>query len=81
MKYKLELIELQSRESLKTYHREHAVFKFYKKLHSFNKFDEIVDLARKVLCMWRSTYSCEQFFSDMKSIKTPDRNRLNDNLF
>ena len=77
-KYQLELIELQSREGLKTFHREHTLPLFYKKLHSFNEFNEIVNLSRKLLCMWGSTYCCEQFFSCMKNIKTAERNRLTD---
>lgn len=77
-KYQLELIELQSRESLKTYHREHSLLEFYKEVHSFNEFDQIANLSRKLLCMWGSTYCCEQFFSCMKNIKTAERNRLSD---
>ena len=46
--YQLELIELQSREGLKTFHREHTLPLFYKKLHSFNEFNEIVNLSRKL---------------------------------
>ena len=76
--YQLELIELQSRESLKTFHREHPLPLFYKKLHLFNEFNQIVNLSRKLLCMWGSTYCCEQFFSCMKNIKTAERNRLTD---
>ena len=60
---------------LKTFHREHTLPLFYKKLQSFN---EIVNLSRKLLCMWGSTYCCEQFFSCMKNIKTAERNRLTD---
>ena len=73
--YQLELIELQSRECLKTFHK---LTLFYKKLHSFNEFNEIVNLSRKLLCMWGSTYCYEQFFSCMKNIKTAERNRLTD---
>ena len=74
----LELIELQSRESLKTFHREHALPLFYKKLHSYNEFNKIVNLSRKLLSMWGSTYFCEQLFSSMKNIKIAERNRLTD---
>ncbi|XP_014774791.1 general transcription factor II-I repeat domain-containing protein 2 [Octopus bimaculoides] len=51
VKYQLELIELQSSESLKTYHREYSLFVFYKKLHSFNEFDQFANLGTKLLCM------------------------------
>ena len=53
-------------------------FEFYKELHSFNEFDQIANFSRKLLCMWGSTYCCEQFFSCMKNIKTAERNRLSD---
>ena len=76
--YQHELIELQCREDLKTFHREHTVFFFYKKLHSFNEFNQIVNLSKTLLCMLGSTYCCEQFFSCMKDIKTAERNRLTD---
>ena len=63
VEYQLELIELQSREGLKTFHRENTLPLFYKKLHSLkNEFNQILNLSRKLLCMWGSTYSCEQFF-------------------
>ena len=63
VEYQLELIELQSWEGLKTFHRENTLPLFYKKLHSLkNKSNQILNLSRKLLCMWRSTYSCEQFF-------------------
>ncbi|XP_014780231.1 EPM2A-interacting protein 1-like [Octopus bimaculoides] len=71
-KYQLELIEDQSRESLKIY------LDFYKKLHSFNELYQIANLARKLLCTWNSTYCCEQFFSSMENIKTAKRNKLSD---
>ena len=79
VEYQLQLIELQSREGLKTFHRENTLPLFYKKLHSLkNEFNQIPNLSRKLLCMWGSTYSCEQFFSSMKNIKTAERNRLTD---
>ena len=31
-----------------------------------------------LVCMWGSTYCCEQIFSSMKNIKTAERNRLTD---
>jgi hypothetical protein len=46
-KYQLELIELQSRESLRTYHREHSLHEFYIELHSFDEFAEIIGLSKK----------------------------------
>ena len=62
VEYQLELIELQSREGLKTFHRENTLRLFYKKLHSLkNEFNQILNLSRKLLCMWGSTYSCELF--------------------
>uniref|UniRef100_H2YNB8 Uncharacterized protein n=1 Tax=Ciona savignyi TaxID=51511 RepID=H2YNB8_CIOSA len=76
--FQLELIELQSRESLKTYHREHTLPLFYKELHLCNEFNQLVKLSRKLMCMWGSTYCCEQVFSSMKNIKTAERNRLTD---
>ena len=79
MEYQLELIELQSGEGLNTFHRENTLPLFYKKLHFLkNEFNQILNISKKLLCMWGSTYSCEQFFSSMKKIKTAERNRLTD---
>ena len=79
VEYQLELIELQSWEGLKTFYRENTLILFYKKLHSLkNEFNQILNLFRKLLCMWGSIFSCEQFFSSMKNIKTAERNRLTD---
>ena len=64
------MIELQSREGLKTFHRENTLPLYYKKMHSLkNEFNQIPNLSRKLLCMWGSTYSCEQFFSSIKTLK------------
>ena len=79
VEYQLELIELQRPEGLKTFHRENTLPLFYKKLHSLkNEFNQILNLSRKLLCMWGSTYPCEQFVSSMKNIKTAERKRLTD---
>ena len=79
VEHQLELIELQRRKGLKTFHRENTLSLFYKKLHSLkNEFNQILYLSRKLLCMWGSTYSCEQFFSSMKNIKTAEKKRLTD---
>ena len=79
MEYQLELIKLQSWESLKTFHRENTLPLFHTKLHSLkNEFNQNLNLSRKLLCMWGSTYSCEQFFSSMKNIKTAEKNLLTD---
>ena len=79
VEYQLELIELQSREGLKTFHKENTLPLFYKKLHSLkNEFNQILNFSRKLLCMWGSTYSCERFFSSMKNVKTAERNRPTD---
>ena len=45
-------------------------FLYFIKKYMFNEFNQIVNLFRKLLCMWGSTYCCEQFFSCMKNIKT-----------
>ena len=67
VEYQLKLIELKSRKGLKTFHRENTLPLFYKKLHSLkNEFNQILNLSRKLLCMWGSTYSCEQFFKHEK---------------
>ena len=79
MEYQLELIKLQSRESLKTFHRENTLPLFHTKLHSLkNEFNQNLNLSRKLLCLWGSTYSCEQSFSSMKNIKTAEKNMLTD---
>ena len=73
------VMALQRQEGLKTFHWENTLSVFYKKLHSLkNEFNEILNLSRKLLCLWGSTYSCKQFFSSMKNIKTAERKRLTD---
>ena len=48
-------------------------------MHSLeNEFNEILNLSKKLLYMWESTYSSEQFFSSTKNIKNAERNRLID---
>ena len=79
VEYQLELIELQSRKGLKTFLWENTLSLFYKTLHPLkNEFSQILNLSRKLLCMWESTYSCKQFFLSMKNIKTAKRKRLTD---
>ena len=76
----LEVIELQTSFVYKTKHRESSLLDFYKSLNSDN-YKNLVQLAKKTLSIFGSTYICEQTFSIMNMIKNKQRSSLsNENL-
>nr|CAI5857681.1 unnamed protein product [Callosobruchus analis] len=58
----LELIDLQCSDLHKEKHRDGNLLEFYKCLDK-NKFPNIIDTAQQILCLFGSTYICEQTFS------------------
>ena len=76
----LEVIELQALFVYKTKHRESSLLDFYRSLNS-DKYKNLVQLAKKTLSIFGSTYICEQTFSIMNMSKNKQRSSLsNENL-
>jgi hypothetical protein len=74
----MEIIELQSDESLKTaFHNGHNLVQFYSSLCE-KKFSKIKYFAKQMLSVFGSTYICEQTFSLMKYRKSKYASRLTD---
>ena len=67
--FQFELLDLQSNRELKTAHRENSLLDFYRKYLSH---------AMVYFSLFGSTYRCEQFFSQMKNVKTDRRSKLTD---
>ena len=79
--FQIELIDFQSNEFLKfKFQSDEVPLKdFYKKYVSeSNSFCNMVDHAKRIICMFGSTYMCEQLFSKMKFAKNKMRSRLTD---
>ncbi|KAJ8031811.1 General transcription factor II-I repeat domain-containing protein 2B [Holothuria leucospilota] len=77
----MELIELQSNDSLRSKNNADGVslLDFYRRyLMENNTFPHIVAHAKRVACMFGSTYVCEQFFLKLKYIKSRLRSRITD---
>ena len=69
----MELIELQSNEFYKSKFgaTRTSVIKFYKKyLNESKRFSNLIDQTKTFICMFGSTYMCEQLFSKTKCIKS-----------
>ena len=76
----LEVIELQASFVYKTKHRESSLLDFYRSLNS-DKYKNLVQLAKKTLSIFGSTYICEQTLSIMNMSKNKQRSSLsNENL-
>ena len=73
----MELIDLQVDNSLKRMFESKLLVEFYSSLHS-EKFQNLKKFARKILCLFASTYICEQTFSMMKVNKSENRSLLTD---
>ena len=58
----LKVIELQASSMCKTKHRESSLLDFYRSLNN-DKYKNLVQLAKKTLSIFGSTYICEQTFS------------------
>lgn len=74
----MEMIELQSSSDLRDAFKDNTILEFYKKYICPNKFPNIMQHACRVLSLFASTYTCEQFFSLMKLTKTKNRSCLKD---
>ena len=71
-KLQMELIDLQSDNSLKRMFESKTLVEFYSSLHS-DKFQNLKQFARKMFVLFGSTYICEQSFSIMKVNKSKNR--------
>ena len=58
------MIELQALSVFKTKHKESSLLDLYRNLNS-DKYKNFVQLAKKMLSIFGSTYLCEQTFSIM----------------
>ena len=76
----MELIDLQSDNTLKKVFESKPLIEFYASLHS-EKFKNLKRFARTMFVLFASTYICEQTFSTMKVNKSKNRSLLtNSNL-
>nr|CAI5851181.1 unnamed protein product [Callosobruchus analis] len=73
----LELIDLQCSDLHKEKHRDGNLLEFYKCLDK-NKFPNIIDTAQQILCLFGSTYFCEQTFSVLNLNKNDNSSMLTD---
>ncbi len=73
----MELVELQCDTLLKQKYAEVEISEFYTFL-SRERFPKLLTAAARIIAMFGSTYTCEQFFSCMKVNKTVLRSRLTD---
>ena len=84
----MELIDLQGDDLLKakfddlmqkTYQKNNVLIEFYQGLlQSAVACPNLLDHAKKMACMFGSTYVCEKLFSKMKYTKNKHRARLTD---
>lgn len=74
----MELIELQEDTHLKSKFEDVELSDFYGKYLAEEKYPHLRAFARKMICVFGSTYKCEQFFSMMKINKSKYRTRLTD---
>src|SRR5215469_16866118 len=73
----MELIDLQSDSILKEKFKEVNALTFYTQyFKSLDNYPELKKHAARILCMFGSTYLCEQMFSVMKINKNKHRTRL-----
>jgi len=72
--FELEIIDLQCDSDSKTKFALVTLDTFYR--YHFSGYSKVTSLATKVLCMFGTTYPCEQVFSVMNINKTKLRSRL-----
>lgn len=77
-KFQLELIDVQSNNSLKTAYVENDLLTFYQKYIKMETYPNLSKLAHQQIALFGSTYTCEQFFSRMKNVKSKKRTSLTD---
>ena len=73
----LELIDLQSNNVYKNNFNENSLTSFYSYLPE-KQFPNLKNFAKSIICIFSSTYLCEQTFSKMNFIKSKHRTRLTD---
>ena len=74
----MKIIELQSSDMLKAQFDSVPIANFYKEYVPKSTFPHLHDNARRVMCLFGSTYCCEQLFSKMNYTKNKLRNCLSD---
>lgn len=74
----MEIIELQSSNILKAKYDSVPIANFYKEYVQKPTYPHLYDNAKRVMCMFGSTYCCEQLFSKMNYTKNNLRTRLSD---
>ena len=74
----MEIIEPQSSDMSKAKFDSVPIANFYKEYVPISTYLHLHDNAKRVMCMFGSTYCCEQIFSKMNYTKNKLRNRLSD---
>lgn len=74
----MELIDIQANNELRAKFDSESLDQFYRKYLDDEHFPALFTLAKKMACIFGSTYRCEQLFSQMNLMKTKLRSRLND---
>ena len=75
----MELVDLQCNDLLRSKFRDcDDVVTFYQKYLPEQQFPELRKHAKKLCCLFGSTFICEQLFSKLKFIKSINRTRLTD---
>ena len=77
----MEIIELQSSNMLKAKYDSVPIANFYIEDLQKSTYPHLNDIAKRVMCMFESTYCCEQLFSKMNYTKNKFRIRLSDRHF
>ena len=72
----MEIIELQSFKMLKAKYNSIPITNFYKEYVKKSTYPHLFDNAKRVMCMFGSTYCCEQIFSKMIYTKNKHRTCL-----
>ena len=73
----MEFLELQGTNDLQLRFKETTLLEYYKSLPK-EDYRQILKLNGNVICIFGSTYVCEQLFSRMKHIQSKTKSRLTD---
>ena len=76
--FQLEIIDIQSHSDLKMAFSQNDLITFYAKYVSAETFPNLVRLSLRNICLFGSSYCCEQLFSRMKHVKAKSRSLLSD---
>uniref|UniRef100_A0A8D8SJW9 General transcription factor II-I repeat domain-containing protein 2B n=4 Tax=Cacopsylla melanoneura TaxID=428564 RepID=A0A8D8SJW9_9HEMI len=74
----MELIDFQSNPSLKEKFTNTGLIEFYSKYLKQSEFPNIYKNALRMASLFGSTYICEQFFTQMKIVKSKTRTKITD---